>query len=157
MTTLSNTLVKSTHKLHDDYVLDVYEPSVTMSPYLLAFIVSEFGSTHVRGHQNFRLWGPKDRLTDLAYAAKIGPRILRHFEQIFNVKFPLRKMDMVAIPDFRSGAMENWGLITYRDTAIYYNKNNYAESNRYVGLHGRLCGIQLTSVQFIMLFNSGAL
>ena len=131
MLTLSNTVVKNTTALADGNVLDTYEPTVTMSPYLLAFIVSEFGSTHVRGHQNFRLWGPKDRLRDLAYAAKIGPRILQHFEKVFDIKFPLRKMDMVAIPDFKSGAMENWGLITYRDTAIYYNKKNYAESNRF--------------------------
>jgi aminopeptidase N len=51
---------------------------------------------------------------------------------MFATKYPLRKMDMVAIPDFKAGAMENWGLITYRDTAIYYGKKNYAESNRCV-------------------------
>jgi len=51
MTTLSNTVIKNTTKVDDDFVMDHYEPSVTMSTYLLAFIVSEFRSTHVRGHQ----------------------------------------------------------------------------------------------------------
>jgi aminopeptidase N len=37
---------------------------------------------------------------------------------------------MAAIPDFQSGAMENWGLITYRDSNLFYNPENYAESNR---------------------------
>ncbi len=130
MTTLSNTVVRRTYPLDAAYVLEEYEPTVRMSTYLLAFIVSEFGNTYETGRDTFRLWGPKDRLTDLAYAAKIGPRILEHFEKVFSTKYPLRKMDMVAIPDFKSGAMENWGLVTYRDTAIYYGKKNFAESNR---------------------------
>lgn len=48
------------------------------------------------------------------YALEVGPKILRYFEDYFGIKFPLPKIDMVALPDFSAGAMENWGLITYR-------------------------------------------
>lgn len=48
------------------------------------------------------------------YARNIGPAILTHFEEYFNQSYPLPKQDMIALPDFKAGAMENWGLITYR-------------------------------------------
>jgi aminopeptidase N len=44
----------------------------------------------------------------------IGPKILHYYEKYFGIAFPLPKIDMVALPDFAAGAMENWGLITYR-------------------------------------------
>ena len=43
-----------------------------------------------------------------------GPKVLSFFEEYFKIPFPLPKSDMIALPDFKAGAMENWGLITYR-------------------------------------------
>merc|ERR1711884_259464 len=112
--------------IDDEYVLDIYEPSVKMSTYLLAFIVCEFGSIYDEGHENFKIWAQEDRVSELKYAASIGPKVVEYYEKLFDFPFPLNKMDMVAIPDFQSGAMENWGIITYRDTAILYNEEDYA-------------------------------
>lgn len=57
------------------------------------------------------------------YAKYIGPKVLKFYENYFDVKFPLPKVDMIAIPDFSAGAMENWGLVTYRETALLYSPN----------------------------------
>lgn len=55
------------------------------------------------------------------FARKVGPKALDYYEKFFDVKYPLPKQDMVAIPDFSAGAMENWGLITYREAYLLYD------------------------------------
>ena len=66
----------------------------------------------------FRVWSQPELLSQTAYAAAIGPRILSHYETLFGEAFPLPKMDLVAVPDFAAGAMENWGLVTFRENAL---------------------------------------
>lgn len=95
------------------YVWDHFERSVPMSTYLVAFIVSDLEVMHSeRG--NVSVWARGEAIQQSSYSLKIGPEILRYFEDYFQIKFPLPKIDMVALPDFSAGAMENWGLITYR-------------------------------------------
>jgi aminopeptidase N len=60
----------------------------------------------------------------------VGPKVLEFFEQYYNIKFPLPKQDMIAIPDFSAGAMENWGLITYREVALLYEPGMSSLSDR---------------------------
>ena len=110
---------------NDEYVWDVYEDSVKMSTYLVAFVASEFEFRESALDDNnvrFRIWCRKDAIEQTEYAADIGPRILKYYESYFGVPYPLPKQDMIAIPDFSAGAMENWGLITYRETALLYEE-----------------------------------
>lgn len=61
----------------------------------------------------FRIWARRDAIDQVEYAKEIGPKVLKYFEKTFNVEYPLPKMDMIAIPDFSAGAMENWGKFVF--------------------------------------------
>ncbi|KAK8726810.1 hypothetical protein OTU49_010070, partial [Cherax quadricarinatus] len=76
-------------------------------------------------------WAREEALTQAQYALRVGPAILTHFEDYFNQPYPLPKQDMIAIPDFSAGAMENWGLITYRETTLLYDPDESSPSNQY--------------------------
>lgn len=103
-----------------NYVWDHFEESVPMSTYLVAFTVSDF--KQLSDDSFFSVWARQEALQQAKYSLDIGPRILKHYEKYFQIKFPLPKIDMIALPDFAAGAMENWGLITYRETAMLYQQ-----------------------------------
>ncbi|XP_055618476.1 aminopeptidase N [Toxorhynchites rutilus septentrionalis] len=111
----------------EEYVWDNYQQSVPMSTYLVAFVVCDFDHLATG---NFAVWARSDAMTSARYALDVGPKILKYLEQFFDIKYPLPKMDMIALPDFSAGAMENWGLITYRETAMLYEENVSANSNK---------------------------
>jgi aminopeptidase N len=94
-----------------------------MSTYLVAFIISEFRSL---GDANFKVWARPSAIEQAHYALKIGIQALELFEKLFEQKYTLPKMDMVAVPDFSAGAMENWGLTTYRETRMLYDNESSA-------------------------------
>ena len=97
-----------------------FADSIKMSTYLVAFIVGEFEATEpvtADGVPLRVLAVPgKKKLADFAVA--IGKASLEHFSQYYGIPYPGDKLDLIAIPDFASGAMENLGAITFRETAL---------------------------------------
>ncbi|ROT67358.1 putative aminopeptidase N-like [Penaeus vannamei] len=75
-------------------------------------------------------WAREAALEQVDYALETGPKALSFFEDYFGIPYPLPKEDMVALPDFAPGAMENWGLITYRETAMLYSPEESSASNK---------------------------
>ena len=61
---------------------------------------------------------PDYQIEQAKYATEITPKILDFYEEFFQLQFPLPKLDLIGIPDFGAGAMENWGLVTYRMTNL---------------------------------------
>ena len=93
-----------------------FNKSPSMSTYLVAFIVGELESIETN---DFRLpirvfATPDQNIEHGKFSMNLAAKTLAFYEKAFDSKYPLPKMDMVAIPDFSAGAMENWGLITYR-------------------------------------------
>ncbi|KAL7288625.1 hypothetical protein TKK_0017359 [Trichogramma kaykai] len=98
-----------------------FEQSVEMSTYLVAFIVADFEAVK---DEKFAVWSRRDAVDQSKYALTIGQASQDYFSKHLNISYSLSKMDMVAVPDFSAGAMENWGLITYRETAVLYDENH---------------------------------
>uniref|UniRef100_A0A6Q2ZPR1 Aminopeptidase n=1 Tax=Esox lucius TaxID=8010 RepID=A0A6Q2ZPR1_ESOLU len=104
-----------------------------MSTYLLAFIVSDYDYVNETTNDVLiRIYARKKAITDKQgeYALNITGPILKFFEEYYNVSYPLPKSDQIALPDFNAGAMENWGLITYRETALLYDPEMSSNSNK---------------------------
>ncbi|XP_065203828.1 aminopeptidase N-like [Planococcus citri] len=131
MTTLSNMRVSEFARkmigLPPDYVVDIYEESVPMSTYLVAFAVVDF---YQLSETKFHVWARQEAIDQARYALTVGSKVLTFYEDYFDIKFPLPKMDMIALPDFNSGAMENWGLITFRETTMLYKEGVSTRFNK---------------------------
>ncbi|KAI9720919.1 MAG: Aminopeptidase 2 mitochondrial [Chrysothrix sp. TS-e1954] len=129
LTCLSNMDVKSETEV-DSNMSSSKKQAVTfnttplMSTYLLAFIVGELKmieSTDFR--VPVRVFAPPDQVIERGrFSLDLAARTLDFYEKKFDSKFPLPKMDMIAIPDFSAGAMENWGLVTYRTVDLLFDE-----------------------------------
>lgn len=95
-----------------------------MSTYLVAFIVSEF-KLRESTNKAFAIAARPEAYLQTEYAFTVGQDLLRQFDLWMGYKYSdvpeMEKMHMAALPDFSAGAMENWGLLTYRETALLYD------------------------------------
>ncbi|XP_078468924.1 endoplasmic reticulum aminopeptidase 1-like isoform X1 [Lampetra planeri] len=119
-TTLSNMPLNDTVTRKDGLLEDTFKGSVVMSTYLVAFIVSDFKSisNKTKHGTNVSIYTSPGKEQQGSFALENAIKFLDFYEELFNISYPLPKQDLVAIPDFAAGAMENWGLITYRETAL---------------------------------------
>lgn len=95
-----------------------------MSTYLVAFIVSEF-RLRENNNRTFGVLARPDAYSQTQYAYRIGLETLSKLDEWMGYRYfdvpELEKMHLAALPDFDAGAMENWGLLTYRETALLYD------------------------------------
>ncbi|KAG0416560.1 hypothetical protein HPB47_006321 [Ixodes persulcatus] len=119
---LSNMPVIGTEITTTGLQMTHFEKTVKMTTYLVAVIVCDF--THISGNSSggvqVRIFARKDEIDKTEYALGAALKVLTYFEEYFAIKYPLPKLDLIAIPDFSSGAMENWGLITFREARLLY-------------------------------------
>jgi len=123
--------------LHDDSqktsLETRFQTTPRMSTYLLAFVTGELqkktGKT--KSGVEVNTWATiAQPVSSLGYALDVAIKSIEYFEDYFGVPYPLPKADHVALPDFSSGAMENWGLITYRERLLLAYENDTAQSTR---------------------------
>lgn len=124
MTTLSNMPLNSSAlsvEQNETYYWDHYPETPKMSTYLVAFIVSNLKPLAINSNGTIKIWAREEFLPYARYAAEIAPQILDYFEKYFGIPYPLPKMDIVAVPEFGFSAMENWGLITFRESSLLFD------------------------------------
>ncbi|KAK1754931.1 peptidase family M1-domain-containing protein [Echria macrotheca] len=93
-----------------------FNKSPLMSTYLVAFVVGELNCIETNDFRvPVRVYAPPGQNIEHGrFSLNLAAKTLAFYEKVFGIEFPLPKMDQIAIPDFAQGAMENWGLVTYR-------------------------------------------
>ncbi len=102
-----------------------FQKTPKMSTYLLAFVIGKFNVVEDKTKSGItvRTFAPLNQDPNLLKLPNtIAVKSLDYYEDLFKVKYPLKKLDQVAIPDFEAGAMENWGLVTYRESQLLCNE-----------------------------------
>ncbi len=128
---ISNTMIVSETPDGDSKVVRFAE-SPKMSTYLLAFIVGDFVSVEERTPNGtlIRVWATRGKEEQGRFAAENAVGLLNYFNSYFGIPYPLEKLDHIAVPDFAAGAMENWGAITYRETALLFDPENSSAATK---------------------------
>uniref|UniRef100_A0AC35EUK0 Aminopeptidase n=1 Tax=Panagrolaimus sp. PS1159 TaxID=55785 RepID=A0AC35EUK0_9BILA len=121
----------------DDLMIDQFSPSVKMSTYLLAIaVLDNFSKVRKMTKRTdkpveINLFAPSDSIKgQTEYGLDTAVRALEYFEDYFNIPFSLQKTDLIALDDFAEGAMENWGIITFRDAMLLYHPQRSTEKTR---------------------------
>ncbi|CAF0711353.1 unnamed protein product [Brachionus calyciflorus] len=108
-----------------DWIIDEFDWTPKMSTYLVAFVVSNFESFSEKSSTNITVdiaAKPESIKNDEGrHAMDEAKKVLDFFQEYFDVKYPLEKSTQIAVPDFNAGAMENWGLVIYRENQLLYN------------------------------------
>ncbi|XP_025832064.1 membrane alanyl aminopeptidase-like [Agrilus planipennis] len=123
---LSNTPVMSREVYNQGMglVKTTFQQTPNMSTYLVAFVVSDFiGLTDTSN--NYGVYAAPYLINTTRLALDVGPKLLKEMETFINFPYSnigIGKLDLVAIPDFASGAMENWGLGTFSETELLYDQ-----------------------------------
>ncbi|XP_072938562.1 aminopeptidase A-like isoform X2 [Epargyreus clarus] len=114
-----------------------FATSVPMSTYLVCFVICKFDhketdifSSGIGRNFKLRSFAQKDQTHKIDFAQDIGKRVTEFYIKYYEVPFPLPKLDMIAIPDYVSGATEHWGLITYRETSFLVDNETASSKNK---------------------------
>lgn len=138
LTAVSNMpLVKSEEMAEGTLVKRSFDKSPIMSTYLLAFIVGEFDfiETKTKAGVDVRVYTPVGKTDQGKFSLELAAKVLDFYNKYFEIEYPLPKLDQLAIPDFAMGAMENWGCVTYRSTALLVDsKLTSAAAKQWVAL-----------------------
>lgn len=125
---LSNTDVEKSERLEEQLQKTTFETTPVIPAYLVAFFISEFNSTSFSFREKtVNIWSIPELQDQHEFAGDIAVKALEFFTQKFGIGYPLSKLDIVGIPDFTKGAMENMGLIISKENCLLVN----AESSQY--------------------------
>jgi len=120
-TAISNMPIKTKKKIGNKITYN-FQKTPLVSTYLIYLGVGEFEYlTGKAGKIQIRVVTTKGNTSKGKFSLELGKKLLTSYEKYFGIKFPLPKLDLIAVPDFAAGAMENWGAITFRETILLYD------------------------------------
>eukprot|EP00602_Paraphysomonas_sp_CaronLab_P000533 CAMPEP_0185021724 /NCGR_PEP_ID=MMETSP1103-20130426/4412_1 /TAXON_ID=36769 /ORGANISM="Paraphysomonas bandaiensis, Strain Caron Lab Isolate" /LENGTH=825 /DNA_ID=CAMNT_0027553425 /DNA_START=132 /DNA_END=2609 /DNA_ORIENTATION=+ len=132
LTAVSNMPEISTCHLSDGKKRVIFDTSPKMSTYLLAWAIGQFD--YVQGKTKngvtIRVFSPPGRAQHGMFALDTGKRALDFYDDFFQVPYPLPKLDMICCTEFAMGAMENWGLVTYREVDLMIDEEKASSKQR---------------------------
>ncbi|MDQ3245132.1 MAG: M1 family metallopeptidase, partial [bacterium] len=131
-TAISNTVPVSNTKHESGFEVIKFAPSPKMSTYLLAFIVGDFEYIEQKSKRGVivRVYTTPGKIHQAKFSLDVTVKVLDFYEEYFDIPYPLNTLDMIAIPDFQSLAMENWGAITFREVGLLVDEKNTSVSSK---------------------------
>ena len=114
-----------------------FQRTPRMSTYLLAWVIGAFQkveTTNKNGIKVASYCALNQSLSSLNFANEVAARSLEYYDDKFGLPYPLAKLDQVALPDFEAGAMENWGLVTYRESCMLAEPNASVDTKQSVAI-----------------------
>ena len=113
----------------------IFKTTPKMSTYLLAICIGKFNKISGKNQHGVEVttYGALNQPAErLEFSNQIAMESLDFYDQLFGIPYPLPKLDQVAIPDFDAGAMENWGLVTYRESCLLVDQNTPQATKEYI-------------------------
>ncbi|HYK08497.1 MAG TPA: M1 family metallopeptidase [Candidatus Eisenbacteria bacterium] len=131
LTAISNT-IDTVVAEHDGFKTVQFAPTPKMSSYALAFIVGDFEyiEKKITSGVNVRVFVTPGKKSQAQFALETVVKMLPFYEKYFDIAYPLPVLDLIAIPDFDAGAMENWGAITAREVALLVDEEQTSSANK---------------------------
>ena len=129
---ISNTLPIDIAEHESGYKTVTFAPTPLMSTYLLAFVVGDFEKIEKKSKDGVlvRVFTTPGKKHQAKFALDAAAKIITFFNDYFDIPYPMPAVDLIAIPDFAAGAMENWGAITYRESALLVDPEHSSTMNK---------------------------
>lgn len=130
-TSQSNMPAKSTCRQNGKLRTE-FQTSIVMSTYIVCWVISEYDKLQTN-NGIISAWA--DDVNDVRFGLETSTKLLHFYEGYFKIPYPLKKLDLISIPSFGPGAMENWGLITFRSERILINEKYATNIDRQKSFH----------------------
>ncbi|OFW10538.1 MAG: hypothetical protein A3H27_08790 [Acidobacteria bacterium RIFCSPLOWO2_02_FULL_59_13] len=132
LTALSNMPIRTQSRSEPGWKTVAFEKTPRMSTYLLAVVIAELECLESADRHGvpIQVWTSPGKKEQGRFALEQACHTLAYFADWFGIPYAFPKLDMVALPDFAAGAMENWGLVTYRETALLVDPQNSSAAAR---------------------------
>ena len=134
---VKDVVLANTPLLNKDHNRFVFQTTPRMSTYLLAWVIGPLQSVSTVNKNGVKVSSYcafNQPVESLLFANDTAARALEYYDEKFQEKYPLPKLDQVALPDFEAGAMENWGLVTYRESMMLADKTATIETKQSIAL-----------------------